>query len=45
MRNISTFNKIFLLFCAALFALLIFAAPHDKDSNAKDSDEIVSNSE
>lgn len=45
MRNLSTFNKIFLLFCAALFVLLIIAAPHDKDSKVKQPDEFVSNSE
>lgn len=45
MRNISTFNKFFLLFCAALFVLLVFAAPHDKDSKAKQNEEFVSNSE
>jgi hypothetical protein len=33
MKNISTFNKLFLLFCAALIVLLAFTVPHEKGEN------------
>lgn len=39
MKNLSTFNKIFLLFCAAIFILLVIAAPHEKDK--KEKQEVV----
>jgi cell division protein FtsL len=31
MKNLSTFNKIFLLLCAAIILLLAFTVPHEKE--------------
>jgi len=32
MKNISTFNKLFIVLCAALIALLAFTVPHEKEN-------------
>lgn len=45
MRKISIFNKIFLLFCAALFILLTLFAPHDAKTANEKTVEMVSSSE
>jgi len=31
MKNLSIFNKLFILLCAALIALLAFTVPHEKN--------------
>ncbi|CAN5677657.1 hypothetical protein BH11BAC1_BH11BAC1_10980 [soil metagenome] len=41
MKNMSTFNKIFLLFCAALFLMLVLKAPHENEKNGIQKQEIV----
>ena len=43
MKNLSTFNKIFLIFCAALIAFLAFTVPHEvKDTAENDTSDWVS---
>lgn len=41
MKQLSTFNKIFILLCAALIVLLALTVPHEKESGAS-QDTIVS---
>lgn len=45
MRNISTFNKFFLILCAALIILLAFTVPHEEENYTKQQDEMVSTEE
>jgi len=44
MKNLSTFNKIFLIVCAALIAFLALTVPHEaKDTSNNDKSPYASN--
>ena len=43
MKNLSTFNKIFLIFCAVLIAFLALTVPHEvKDASDQEESSYVS---